>query len=76
MGPCPAFQFVTINLFSLIEFCRTVNKRQTGKGWGVIFMCTATFAIHVEFAESYLTNCFLMTLMFMRGHLPGYISER
>jgi hypothetical protein len=42
-----------VDLFRPIEFQGTVNKRQTGKGWRVIFVCTATSDIHVEFVESY-----------------------
>lgn len=44
MGPLPdhkvelfsMFQSVAVDLFSLIEYHGKVNKRQVGKGWGVI----------------------------------------
>jgi hypothetical protein len=39
-----------------------VNKRQVGKGWGVMFVCSATSALHVEFMDTYSTDSFLMAL--------------
>jgi transposase InsO family protein len=39
-----------------------VNKRTTRKVWGVIFVCTATSLTHVEIAESYSTEAFLLAL--------------
>ncbi len=44
VGHCTAFQSVAVDLFSQ----ETVNKRQTCKGYGVIFVSTATSAaIHM-----------------------------
>jgi hypothetical protein len=37
------------DLLGPIEYQGTVNKRQVGKGWGVMFVCSATSAVHVEF---------------------------
>jgi hypothetical protein len=56
MGPLPdhrvelgaIFQSVAIDLFGPIEYQGTVNKRQVGKGCGVMFVCTTTSAVHVE----------------------------
>jgi hypothetical protein len=46
-----------------------VNKRTTGKAWGVIFVCTSTSLAHVEVAESYSTESFLMAVKrFMALH--------
>ncbi len=45
-----------------IEYQGTVNKRQVGKGWGVMFVCTTTYAVHVEFVDTYSTDSFLMAL--------------
>jgi hypothetical protein len=46
-----------------------VNKRSTGKAWGVIFVCTSTSLAHVEIAETYSTESFLMAVRrFMALH--------
>jgi hypothetical protein len=47
---------VTIDLFRPVKYQRMINKRQTGKGWRVMFMCTSSSAVHVEFASSYSTT--------------------
>jgi hypothetical protein len=39
-----------------------VNKKQAGKGWGVVFVCTTTSAVHIEFIDTYSTGSFLMAL--------------
>jgi hypothetical protein len=57
MGPLPdhraqvgaIFQSVAIDLFSPVEYQQHVKKRQVGKGWGVVFICTTTSALHVEY---------------------------
>jgi hypothetical protein len=78
MGPLPdhrvevgaIFQSVAVDLFGPIEYQGTVNKRQVGKGWGVIFVCTTTSAVHIEFVDMHSTDSFLMALrrfMCLRG---------
>ncbi len=60
MGPLPdqrvspgtIFQSMAVHLFGPIKHRGTVNKRQVGKGWGVMFVCTTTSAIHVEFVDT------------------------
>ncbi len=47
VGPCPMFQSVAADLFGPIQYQGTVNKRQTGIGWGVMFVCMATSVIHM-----------------------------
>jgi hypothetical protein len=47
--PSPIFQSVAVDLLGPTEYQGTVNKRQVGKGWGVMFICSATSAVHVEF---------------------------
>jgi hypothetical protein len=64
-SPRAIFQSVAIDLFGPIEYQGTVNK-----GWGVMFVCTTTSAMHVEFMDTYSTDSFLMTLrrfMCVRG---------
>jgi hypothetical protein len=82
MGPLPdhrvqvgtVFQSVAIDLFRPVEYQQHVKKRQTGKGWGVVFVCTTTSALHVEFMDTYSTDSFLMALrgfMSIRGTPQG-----
>jgi hypothetical protein len=53
---------VVVDLFRPIEYQGTVNKRQVGNGWGVMFVCLAMSAVHVEFMDTYSTDSFLMAL--------------
>ncbi len=82
MGPLPdhraqvgaMFQSVAINLFGPVEYQQHVKKRQVGKGWGVVFACTTTSALHVEFMDTYSTDSFLLALrrfMSVRGRPRG-----
>ena len=62
IGPAPIFSSVAVDLFGPLTFRDMVNKRVTGKGWGVIFVCMATSVVHLELAESYSTDSFLQSL--------------
>ncbi len=62
MGPTPPFWSTAVDLFGPLSIIGTVNKRTTRKVWGVIFVCTATSLTHVEIAESYSTEAFLLAL--------------
>jgi hypothetical protein len=70
MGPLPdhrgnpgtIFPSVAVDLFGPIEYQGAVNERQVGKRWGVMFVCTTTSAMHVEFMDTYSTVSFLMAL--------------
>jgi hypothetical protein len=64
-------------LVGLIEYQGIINKRQVGKGWGVMFVCSATSAVHVEFMDTYSMGSFLMALcrfMCIRG-VPSRIQS-
>jgi hypothetical protein len=87
MGPLPdrrvqvgaVFQSVAIDLFGPVEYQQHVKKRQVGKGWGVVFVCTTTSALHVEFMDTYSTDSFLMALrrfMSIRGTPTRFQSDR
>jgi hypothetical protein len=87
MGPLPdhrvelgaIFQSVAVDLFGPIEYQGTVNKRKVGKGWGVMFVCNTTSAVHVEFVDTYSTDSFLMALrrfMCLRGVPARFQSDR
>ena len=56
-----------------------VNKRKTNKSWGVIFVCMATSAIHIELTESYSTDSFLQAFrrfICARGTPSRVVSDR
>ncbi len=87
MGPLPdhrvkigaMFQSVAVDLFGPIEYQQHVKKRPVGKGWGVVFFCTTTSALHVEFVDTYSTDSFLMALrrfMCNRGTPTRFQSGR
>jgi hypothetical protein len=87
MGPLPdhraqvgaMFQSVAIDLFGPLEYQQHVKKRQVGKGWGVVFVCTTTSALHVEFMDTYSTDSFLLALrrfMSVRGTPTRFQSDR
>jgi hypothetical protein len=62
MGPAPVFESTAVDLFGPITFQDTINKRGSGKAWGVVFFCTATSLVHVEITDSYSTDSFLLGL--------------
>ena len=62
IGPAPIFSSVAVDLFGPLEFRDMVKKRVTGKGWGVMFVWTATTAIHIELTESYSIDAFLQAM--------------
>jgi hypothetical protein len=69
MGPTPQFFSTAVDLFGPLPISGSVNKRSTGKAWGVIFVCMSTSLAHVEIAETYSTESFLMALKrFMALH--------
>jgi hypothetical protein len=70
---------VAIDLFGPVEYQQHVKKRQIGKGWGVVFVCTTTSALHVEFMDAYSTDSFLLALrrfMSVRGTPTRFQSDR
>jgi hypothetical protein len=67
MGPSPPFFSTAVDLFGPLSFVDPSNKRKTGKGWGVVFVCTATSLVHVEMTQSYSTDSFLMALRRFMG---------
>jgi hypothetical protein len=69
---------MAVDLFGPLQYKDMVKKRVTGKGWGVIFVCTASSAIHLELTESYSTDSFLQALrrfMCMHGTPHTMISD-
>jgi hypothetical protein len=62
-----------------MEYQQHVKKRQVGKGWGVVLVCTTMSALHVEFMDTYSTDSFLMALrrfMGLRGTPSRFQTDR
>ena len=59
LKPSPAWNSVGIDLFGPYHIRGEVNKRSTGKCYGVIFVCLPSTAVHVDIASNYSTDAFL-----------------
>jgi hypothetical protein len=68
-----------VDLLGPLSISGSVNKRSTGKAWGVIFVCTSTSLAHVEIAETYSTESFLMAVrrfMLLHGAQKRFQSDQ
>lgn len=71
LRPAPVFNSVQLDLFGPWNARGEIQKRTTGKVWGVLFVCLASRAVHIEIVAGYSTEDFLMG--FRRfGSLRGY----
>ena len=62
LKPCPAFTNVGIDYFGPYATKGEVQKRVRGKGYGVIFTCDVSRAVHLEVVPDYSTQSFLQSL--------------
>jgi hypothetical protein len=62
MGPALVFESIAVGLFGPLTFQDPYNKRRTGKAWGVIFVCMATYLVNVGKTKSYSTDFLPMAL--------------
>ena len=62
LKPSPPFTMVMLDLFGPYGVRGEVQKRTTGKAYGVIFVDMVTRAIHLEAVFGYDTSSFLMAL--------------
>ena len=70
----PVFTYVQLDIFGPWSVRGEVQKRITGKCWGVLFVCLNSRAVHIEFISGYGTDDFL--LGFHRfTHLRGWPAE-
>ncbi len=60
MGPAALIDLTVVICSN--QLCGSKHKCKMGKGWGVVFVCTATPLVHVEMTQSYSTDSFLMAL--------------
>ena len=62
LKPAPAWSYTSLDFFGPYEIKGEVNKMSRGKGFGVIFNCMLSRAIHLDIAANYGTNAFLLVL--------------
>ena len=60
--PSPAFTYTMVDYFGPYPVRGEVQKRITGKAWGVIFTCLASRAVFIEAVYDYGTSSFLIAL--------------
>ena len=77
--PCPAFTNIGVDYFGPFRVKGEVQKRVTGKCFGVLFTCLVSRAVHLDIAGDYSTDEFLHTLRrfaSIRGWPRKIISDR
>ncbi|XP_014676964.1 PREDICTED: uncharacterized protein LOC106816843 [Priapulus caudatus] len=62
LKPAPVWAHMGLDLFGPFRIRGTVNKRTTGKAYGVLFVCLLSKAVHLELIDGYSTSSFLMGL--------------
>ena len=70
MGPLPAYRlkptppwsYTSIDMFGPLKIRGEVNKRTQSKGYGVIFNCMHSRAIHLDVTTEYDTEAFLQVM--------------
>ena len=60
--PSSPFYNIGIDYFGPFEIKGEVQKRVRGKGYGVIFTCLCSRAVHVDLAQNLSTDAFLQSL--------------
>lgn len=78
LKPAPAFNNTMIDLFGPYNIRGEVQKRTTGKGYGVIFTDLSSRAVHIEAAFGYDTSSFLLALsrfIYIRGYPSNIYSD-
>ena len=59
LKPSPPFLNVAVDYFGPLQIKGEINRRSTGKGYGVLFTCFATRAVFADVAHNYSTEGFL-----------------
>lgn len=62
LKPAPTFNNVMLDLFGPYSLRGEVQKRTSGKAYGIIFTDMVMRAVHIEVVFGYDTESFLMTL--------------
>ena len=74
LKPAPAWHNISLDFFGPFEIKGEVNKQSRGKGYGVLFNCLVSRAMHVDLAANYSTEGFLVVL-YRFISLRGYPSK-
>ena len=78
LKPSPAFLNVGVDYFGPYSIKGEVQQRIRGKGYGVIFTCLFSRAVHVDLANDYSTSGFLLVLrrfVSIRGYPQKMFSD-
>ena len=62
LNPAPAWSYSSLDLFGPFEIRGETNKRSKAKGYGVIFNCLLSRAVHLEIVSDYSTDSFLLAI--------------
>ena len=62
LNPAPAWSYISLDLFGPFDIKGEVNKRASTKGYGVIFNCLLSRAVHVDISTDYSTDSFILVL--------------
>ena len=79
LKPAPAWNYTSTDLFGPFEIKGEVNKRTRAKGYGVIFNCLLSRAVHLEIVTDYSTDAFLLAIrrfIAIRGCPTKMLSDR
>jgi hypothetical protein len=74
LKPSPPFHHTYIDFFGPFKIRGVVNKRSHGKGYGVIFTCGTTRAVHCDLSQNYSVDGFLQTFRRFTS-IRGYPSD-
>ncbi len=78
LKPAPAFNNTMVDLFGPYNIRGEVQKRITGKGYGIIFTDLSSRAVHIEAAFGYDTSSFLLAFsrfVSVRGYPSNIYSD-
>ena len=79
LKPCPAFTYVGVDYFGPFKVKGEVQKRVTGKCFGVLLTCLTCGAVHLDISADYSTDEFLHTLRrfaSVRGWPKKFLSDK
>ena len=62
LSPAPAWSYTSVDLFGPYSIRGETNKRSRSRGYGVIFTCMLTRAVHLDLATDYSTDGFILVL--------------
>ena len=72
--PAPPFTYTMLDYFGPFEVRGEVQKRISGKVWGIIFTCMISRAVHIEAVYDYSTSSFLLALSKF-ANIRGYPNK-